>query len=975
MAVKQAEQLVKHSAGDGADGESNRCRQGVQTRSGYRFAPQESKMGQMPSKYSDGEHEKFHQLLSQYPFDELKLIYEYFRSDFIHIAETTRELEPLLEYLASRNILNKELYLQMKKDLEPFVLSEKLVEDILEAGKEAVMGFLEGIYHIHHGCYSSYLYNLRDELDEFGESLMQQILLDRYGHPLTSELKEIQDHHRQHLLEKTMPRHSEPTGQNTDFYVSERYMDMIRSHVRPFHRSSEHKLIETAIKHGNYLPNAQGSVSFDRMFRWCPWLRCVPHAVMVTGVPGIGKTTLLEKLVCDWANRKFYQRFSFVFFFRFRDLNRQEKISLESMILQQYPYLEEQLENILRDPERLLFIFDGLDELVHEIHFKRAKFPNDTKQVENVGAVVVGLARRSLLKGCSLLLTSQPDRLAGMDISIFKGVLEVIGFSPKERQLYIERFFMNKVLSDKALSFLRENGVLYNFSYNPSYCWVICTVLSMCFNGQPTNDDQMVPSLPKTLTQLFVAFFADVLSNHSLDKMNTQNLLTSIGWMAEHGVLNHVTKFDKQTLSQYNVDRSSKLLPCFMKEYTSSPEASFSFLHPITQEFLAALVHYIDYSPEKLQSSLEKTKSYQDNRGDLFLSFLCGLSDISTRTILEPYLGDFSSEAATDVINWLQQYVTAFITLEERKLLNISFKFFELQNKEFFLECFGSFRPFTFSQVHLTPLDCSVLSFMFQACGEIEDLCLNECKLNREDIEKIAPYLHTISNISFYPNKFGDDGVKFIGSALRHPECMIHTLNLMSTGLTHHACSYLGPAIMDNKSLRILLLSYNRLEGPHFGDLATALSSPSCKIEELYLDNNRLTDNDSSSLASGIRGNQSLKILNLSFNYWMGPHFGELMEALSSPSCTVERLMMQDILLEDEYLPLLIPLGNNKNLTELELSNNSLTSASTASLRELILQSPNLKQISLFFNHRISYEDRSSLLELRAQKPDLHISI
>ncbi|KAM5129220.1 NACHT, LRR and PYD domains-containing protein 12-like isoform 2-T2 [Mantella aurantiaca] len=920
-------------------------------------------MGQMPSRYSDDEREKFHQLLSQHDFDGLKLIYEYFRNDLICIVESMH-IERLLEDLASQDILNNELYLQMKEDLGPFAFSEKLVEDILEAGKEAVMAFWEAIFDLQIYCSSSNLYSLRDELDKFGESLMQQILLDRNGHPLTSELKEIQERHRQHLLEKS----TEPSGQNNDFYVSERYMDMIRSHVRPFHRSSEHKLTETAIKHGDYLLNAHGGVSPDRLFQWCNRLKRVPHAVMVTGVPGIGKTTLLEKLVCDWANHKFYQRFSFVFFFRFRDLNRLEKVSLESMILQQYPYLEEHLENILRDPERLLFIFDGLDESVHKIDFKSGR------DMSQVGDVVVGLARQSLLKGCSLLLTSQPDRLAGKDISAFKRVLEVIGFLPKERQLYIERFFMNKELSDQAFNFMRENGVLYAFSYNPSYCWVICTVLSACFNGQPTNDDQLVPSLPKTLTQLFVAFISHVLSSHSLDKVGARSLLTSIGWMAQRGVMNHVNKFEQQTLSQFNVDRTSKLLPGFMKEYTSSPEASFSFLHPVTQDFLAALVHFIDYSPEKLHSSLEEAKSYRDNRGDLFLSFLCGLSDISTRTILEPSLGDLSSEAAQDVLTWLQQDVTEFDALEKRGPLNVFFKFFELQNKGFVLECLESFRCFNFAQVHLTPLDCAVLSFVLQSCGETKDLCLNECKLCSEDVERIAPALHTIHSLRLSDNTFGDEGAKFISAALKHPECKIHSLWLPATGLTDRANSYLGPAISDNKSLRILLLSYNRLEGPHFGDLVTALSSPSCRLEEL-LDSNCLEDNSCSLLALGIRSNQSLKTLSLSFNHWMGPHFGDLMEALSSPTCTVENLMMQGMSLEDEHLPLLIPLSNNKNLVHLDLSHNSITGGGTASLRQLILQAPGLRRISLFCNRGLPYEDRRSLLELEAQKSGLHVSI
>ncbi|XP_040189417.1 NACHT, LRR and PYD domains-containing protein 12-like [Rana temporaria] len=747
-------------------------------RSGYHFALQEQKMGQMPSRYSDDTQEEFHRLLSQYDFNELKLIYEYFKKDLIYIVESTTEFKQLLEYMATRNILNMEVYLQMRRDLGPFMFSEKLVQDILDAGKEAIMGFLEAIYDLQFCNGPDHLYALRDELDHFGDSLMQQILLDRNGHPLTPELKEIQEHHKQHLLETAITKASESTGKNKDFYVSDRYMDMIVSHVRPFHKPSDHRLIETATKHKDYLLAVAGCISPNGLFRWCRSLKREPHAVMVTGVPGIGKTTLLEKLVCDWANGKFYQRFSFIFFLRFRDLNKLEKISLESMILQEYPYLENQLGNILENPERLLFIFDGLDESVHEIHFKSRRPSRDIKQVENVGAVVVGLAIRSLLKGCSLLMTSQPDRLAGKDIGIFKRVLEVIGFLPKESQLYIERFFMNKEISEKVLGFLRENGVLYTFCYNPSYCWIICTVLSKFFKGQPTNDDQLMPSLPKTLTQLFAGFIADILCNHSPDKFSARSLLTSFGWMAEHGVMNHVTKFEKQTLSQFNVDPTSNLFPELMKEYTRSPEASFSFLHPITQEFLAALVHYIDYSPEKLHSSIQRAKSFVNNYGELFLSFLSGLSDISTRTILEPYLGDLSSDGAKDVLTWLQQEVTDIIefdTLETRKLLSICFKFFELQNKAFCSECLGSLRCFNVG-VNLAPLDCSVVSFTLQSFEEIEVLSLGGCRLRREDVERFAPALHNIRNIEFNGNRFGDDGVKFICSALKHPDCKIQAL-------------------------------------------------------------------------------------------------------------------------------------------------------------------------------------------------------
>ncbi|PIO30456.1 hypothetical protein AB205_0221030 [Aquarana catesbeiana] len=54
------------------------------------------------------------------------------------------------------------------------------------------------------------------------------------------------------------------------------------------------------------------------------------------------------------------------------------------------------------------------------------------------------------------------------------------------------------------------------------------------------------------------------------------------------------------------------------------------------------------------------------------------------------------------------------------------------------------------------------------------------------------------------------------------------------------------------------------------------------QIEELQLGNNHLTDSSCPHLASGIRNNQTLRILNLSGNNLEGPYFRDLMEALTT---------------------------------------------------------------------------------------------
>ncbi|XP_032872935.1 NACHT, LRR and PYD domains-containing protein 12-like [Amblyraja radiata] len=100
----------------------------------------------------------------------------------------------------------------------------------------------------------------------------------------------------------------------------------------------------------------------------------------VAGFPGIGKTTMVQKIVHDWATGKIYPHFQFVFSFKFRDLNKiKDRITLRELILEQYPYLGNILGEIWKNPEGLLFIFDGLDEFKGRIDFADSRRDTEPK--------------------------------------------------------------------------------------------------------------------------------------------------------------------------------------------------------------------------------------------------------------------------------------------------------------------------------------------------------------------------------------------------------------------------------------------------------------------------------------------------------------------------------------------------------------------------------------------------------------------
>ncbi|XP_040188016.1 NACHT, LRR and PYD domains-containing protein 12-like [Rana temporaria] len=922
----------------------------------------------------------FSQQLSGYDDPSLRRIYEYYRDDLIHILENM-DTGALLKELKSRNVLSTDTLLTKEKHMKRDAFSRALLQDIQDRGREAVIGLWECLYALQKDHPHPNLLAVLEEIGQTGEGLVNQILQEELGPSLTPELKDIQKKHKQHLMEKTetLVEHRPPgtTLEPQRFLINERYVNMVVVSIDQFRERPQNELIQTGVKHEECLKETQTKlehISPNKLFRWNHQSHCAPHAVMVSGVPGIGKTTMMQKFVYDWVTGKHYQRFAFLFFFRFRDLNRLGEVSLEEMILHQYPYLESQIGNILQDPERLLFIFDGLDESIHQMDFRSSRlFAYRTK----CGEIVVSLVRQKLLEGCSVLMTSRPTRLASVDTGVFQRIAEIMGFLHEDRLTFFNNFFGNEELSGKAFHHVQENDTLYTFCYIPSYCWIICTVLSMCFRAQPITD-QLMTSLPKTVTQLFVTFVSNILANHSQnrDRGHTdRDLLTSIGWMAEHGVMNHMIVFDERHLESFSVRNDNHLFSSFMMESGQPPDVDFTFLHLTLQEFFAALFHFINYNPYRLQETLDKTKTYKDGRAEIFLRFLCGLSDSSTRSMLKSHVGELSTQAARHVISWIQKKTpeqrSEIYSNKRKDLLKVFYYLYESRNTTLVSQCFRS-NTVHFSEVPLSPLDCSVLSFILQSCGETEEVNIQSCNIQSEGLRKLIPALHNIKSLSLSYNHLTDSSCPYLASVIRNNQTLrtldlsinnlegphlrdlmealttsrIEELQLYYNDLTDSSCPHLASGIRNNQTLRILSLYGNNLDGPHFRDLMEALTTS--RIEELRFSFNTLTDSSCLHLASVVRNNQTLRILNLCGTNLKGPHFRKLMKALTTSR--IEELQLPSNNLTDSSCPHLASgIRNNQTLRTLNLSHNHLEGPHFRDLMEALTTS-RIEELQLYDN-------------------------
>ncbi|XP_069584876.1 NACHT, LRR and PYD domains-containing protein 3-like isoform X2 [Ranitomeya imitator] len=759
---------------------------------------------------SDDDIEQFRRRLLQYEMFTLKILYEYFWNDLTHIVEIL-DSQNFLSELNSRNVPMERDYLLLEKELGSSAFSEILIRDIMDMGRDAVLALWESLFVLQNNCQNPNLIGVIAEFTERGDTLVAQINLDADGHQLY-QLSDTHNTHKKHLLEMTqnLEEHSAPglAKQTRICSISTCYLDLIVVSTEQFRNRTQHEIIETGGRHEHYLSKAQSTlerISPNRLFRWCHRSRCTPHVVMVSGVPGVGKTTLMQKFVYDWVTKKHYQRFSFIFLFKFRDLNRYDTISLEDMILDQYPYLQTHLQNILKDPEKLLFIFDGLDESVHDINFRSQTVYSNTKQQDRLGVIVVSLVRQRLLNGSSILLTSRPTKLASVDIGVFQRVSEIMGFFPKEREAYFEQFFKDKELSSRVLQYVRQNDTLYTFCYIPSYCWIICTVLSMSFTTQMKDAQQ---NAPKTVTQLFVSYVANILANHSADTEHPEEIMISIGNMAQHGVMNHILSFDTRDFETFKVDITSKLISSFLIE---SHMRTFSFLHLTIQEFFSALLHFLNFSDAEMKLALNRVKSFGDGRGEMFIRFLCGLSDGTTRSLLRSFLGSTTS-ASEYVIRWIKQEIETKWTLETdpSEKMNLITYLFESRNKHLVCSTIGSHGQLDFSEFHLTPVDCTVLAFILQSCKETEYLNLDRCFIQSEGLERITGILHTVQKLRLSNNDLKDSDMRSFYRILAPGACRVQKLRLQQIKLTDEYAPLLT-SLDKNPNLIHLDLSHNYL--------------------------------------------------------------------------------------------------------------------------------------------------------------------
>ncbi|XP_062895311.1 NACHT, LRR and PYD domains-containing protein 3-like [Mobula hypostoma] len=708
------------------------------------------------------------------------------------------------------------------------------------------------------------------EIEDLGPDPQEYISIGEGLSELPTQLIDVKQKHKETLRVQT-----ETVRVNTIlmrekvkvFQLVDRYAELtVISTVRD-RRLVEHELLARGREHEEWreehLRRELEKIRTDQLFQ-SSFSRSKSKSgssAAVAGVAGIGKTTLVQKIVYDWATGKIYQQFQFVFSFKFRDLNSFNcRINLRELILDQYPYFGNILREVWKNPEGLLFIFDGLDEFKHRIDF--ADSWRDTEPKHQcpdpewwceVSDIVYSLIQGKLLPGCSVLVTTRPTALHLLEKAMISIWAEIMGFVGEERKEYFIRHFKEQTVAEAVFKHVKENEILYTMSYNPSYCWILALALGPFFT-QRVRDPQRVP---KTITQLYSYYIYNILKNHGREIENPRDVLLRVGQMAFRGVSQKKIVFTDGDLINCNL-QPSQFLSGFLVELLEKENSArcvvYTFPHLTIQEFVAAIAQFLNPHPGDILKFLTEAHSTTDGRFEVFLRFVAGLSNPMTARGLEEFLGPFPHQTTCRVIDWVKEEVkrqsgNTRSEAGKRSLLNTLHYLFESQNRGLAQAALGSVETLSFSGMTLTPIDCAVLSHVIGLCDTIKHLDLGNCNIQCEGIQRLGPGLHKCQELRLSGNELGDSGVKLVSAALRNPECKIQSLGLIGVGLTDSGAEDLVSALSTNPSLTELSLGLNSLTDrcvPALRRLILTLPS----LERIELWRNRFSETGKKELRS-----------------------------------------------------------------------------------------------------------------------------
>ena len=702
--------------------------------------------------------------------------------------------------------------------------------------------------------------------------------------------------------------------------------------------------------------------------------------ILLEGRPGSGKTTLVHKVIKDWAEGEVLTKAKYLFLVTLRLLNSEGRDQTLSDLLELLYFDDEELKTMRdcikrNDGEGVCFVIDGLDEYQ----------PQNIKK-----SVIYKLLEKSYLPHSMIIVSSRPSATPTIKKDVVTKRIEVFGFNKQQIFEYIDNFQFGSSPARKLKEYLASNPNILDICYLPVHAAMICFLFRY---------DQGCTSC--TQTKIYEQFTRLIIHRH-LTRRNADTELSSLKEL--HGIPKKyfddlcrlafkMTIDSKQVISPHELgfqlspcagshgddEYSLGLVTVYHTIHLTGRHQNYAFLHLTFQEFLAA--HHIANLDTSQQMEIIEQYSKSKHMHTVW-TFYCGLVNFQfglmrfkklTKSRMDiSLLMSYGYESqqldvCDEVVKHLNGSLRFYNLLTPTDMLAVSyvvattsqpvteFSLFSLQYDDILKILLAPLSPQKLKILYLSPpiygKEMFMLINILKSATNLETITLRIQDFGPDEAEGIVGPLKQLSSLRVFrlrstasPNSI-HVLVKGLSSLSNEPE-----ITLSFEAVDTEGALALGSALQFHTSTHLceLYLSNSNIGPEGVTGLANGLRCLTA-LSHLSLENNEIRCDGFNSLWNGLRYLNSLEILCLSHNNIVDDDIKLLANSLQH----LTRLF--DLTLSHMNYgsgwSCLVELRHLTNIIELDLSYNDINSDGAASLACALQYLTTLKTLSLSHNN------------------------
>ncbi|XP_048015957.1 NACHT, LRR and PYD domains-containing protein 12-like [Megalobrama amblycephala] len=722
--------------------------------------------------------------------------------------------------------------------------------------------------------------------------------------------------------------------------LNEIYTDLYITEGENGEISNEHEIkrIEKTLK------TAEGAtipIKCNDIFRHLPGQDKPIRTVLTKGVAGIGKTVSVQKFILDWAEGKENQDVQLIFPLPFRELNlmKDKILSLSDLLHVFFPETKEM--EISSDKNKVLFIFDGLDECRLSLDFQSDVRLCDVSESASVEVLLMNLIAGNLLPSALIWITSRPAAADLVPSECVHRVTEVRGFNEPQKEEYFRKRISDQSLANTIISHLKSSRSLDIMCHIPVFCWISATVLEKMLSEAESGE------IPKTLTQMYTHFLMAQISikntKYTEKEDKDKEMIFKLGKLAYEQLERGNVIFYEEDLRECGIDvteasvYSGLCTQIFREEFGWYQGKVFCFVHLSIQEHLAALYVHLSFHnsgknvlvegevkeseinvtvPIILKCAVNKTLESKNGHLDLFLRFLMGLSMESNQGLLERFFKKRTiiPQGTMETTEYLKEKIK---TCCPEKSILLFHCLNELNDQSLNDEIQKYIISGKVEDIRSQELGFALLFIIMTSDEKFDEFELR--KYGRSDALLI--WLYPVIKLSTKA-RLHDCNITEVGcimlSTLLSSKSSVRELDLSHNNLQDSGVEILSVGAKKSCYAAPIMKKWfrinpndpnNQQEYEAFISLTAGLQDTECRLQSLNLKNCGVTEAGCVFLSSALSLNPSqLKVLDLSWNDIRDSGVKHLCASLEKVQCALEILNTK----------------TDSNLKELSLRNNEL---------------------------------------------------